>query len=124
MKLNFLPLALTGLLALTGIAAHAESPDPSGQYAVSAAASTQTRAQTQVELAQYKQAGVNPWSISYNPLKDFHSSRSRDEVQQEAAVSRDEARAMDSEDSGAAWLAQHRVHDTGTQVASRAIRPQ
>lgn len=123
MKRNSLTLALAGLLAVAGLAAHAETPDPSGQYAVSTA-STRTRAQTQVELTQYKQAGVNPWSTSYNPLKYFRSSKSRDHVQHEFVASRDEVRAMTGEDSGSVWLSQHHVQDAGTQIAGKTPRPQ
>jgi ABC-type tungstate transport system permease subunit len=30
--------------------------------------STKSRAEVLADLAQYKQAGVNPWSTSYNPM--------------------------------------------------------
>ena len=39
--------------------------------------STKTRAEVQAELAEYQKAGVNPWSICYNPLKSFHSTKTR-----------------------------------------------
>lgn len=118
MNRNSLSLALAGLLALAGFAAHAESPDPSGQYATSTA-SSRTRAEVLAELAQYKKAGVNPWSTSYNPLKSFRSAKSREQVQQEFVASRDEAKAMTGEDSGSAWLAAHRVQGAGTSLAVR-----
>ena len=65
-----------------------------------------TRAQVQAELAQYKQAGVNPWSTSYNPLKTFKSSTTREQVTAEYLASRDEVAALTSEDSGSFYLAQ------------------
>jgi hypothetical protein len=67
--------------------------------------STRTRAEVQAELAQYKQAGVNPWSTSYNQLTGFHSTRTRAEVQAEYRAERDQVAAMNGEDSGSAYLA-------------------
>ena len=52
--------------------------------------STTTRAQVQAELQQYRQAGVNPWSTQYNPLKSFHGARTRAEVQGEYLAARNE----------------------------------
>jgi hypothetical protein len=39
--------------------------------------SSRTRAEVQAELAQYQQSGVNPWSIAYNPLRNFRSTKTR-----------------------------------------------
>jgi uncharacterized protein DUF4148 len=86
--------------------------------------SSRTRAEVQAELAQYKQAGVNPWSTSYNPLKYFRSAKSRAEVEQEYIASRDEVRALTGEDSGSEYLAQHRVRDAGSQLAGQPTRAQ
>ena len=71
--------------------------------------STQTRAQVQAELAAYKQAGVNPWSTSYNPLRGFHSASTRDAVVAQYLASRNEVRAFGGEDSGSAYLMQARA---------------
>ena len=86
--------------------------------------STNTRAEVLAELAQYKQAGVNPWSTSYNPLKYFRSAKTRTEVEQEYIASRDEVRGMTAEDSGSSYLAQHRVNDAGSLLAGQPTRPQ
>ncbi|GAB3759827.1 hypothetical protein GCM10028796_07410 [Ramlibacter monticola] len=86
--------------------------------------SSRTQAEVQAELAQYKQAGVNPWSASYNPLKTFRSAKTHAQVEQEYLAARDEVRAMTAEDSGSSYLAQHRVRDTGSQLAGQAARPQ
>jgi hypothetical protein len=86
--------------------------------------STRTQAEVQAELAQYKQAGINPWSTSYNPLKYFRSAKSREVVQQEYLASRDEVRGMTAEDSGSAYLAQHRVLGGGSQLAGHLANPQ
>lgn len=118
MNRNSLTLALAGMLALAGVAAHAETPDPSGQYATSTT-STRTTAQVQAELAQYKQAGVNPWATSYNPLKYFRSEKSQQQVQQEYLASRDVVKAMTGEDSGSAYMAAHRTQAAGSSLASR-----
>ena len=87
-------------------------------------ASTRTPAQVQAELAQYKREGVNPWSIAYNPLRQFHSEKTHAPVEQEYLASRDEARALSGEDSGSAWLAQHRVGDAPSQLAGHPSRHQ
>ena len=86
--------------------------------------STRTQAEVQAELAQYKQAGVNPWSTSYNPLKYFRSAKARAQVEQDYLASRDEVRAITAEDSGSSYLAQHRVRGTGSQLAGQPTRAQ
>ena len=52
----------------------------------------------------------------------FVSSKSRAEVQAELAqyiASRDQVNALNGEDSGSTYLAQHRVRNTGTTLAAR-----
>ena len=84
---------------------------------------TRTRAEVQAELVQYKQAGVNPWSISYNPLKYFRSAKARAAVQQEYLAARDEVRGMTAEDSGSAYLAAQRpAIDASRQLAGQPVR--
>jgi hypothetical protein len=83
--------------------------------------STKSRADVQAELAQYKAAGVNPWSMSYNPLRSFKSTLSRDEVTAAYVASRDEVAAFNGEDSGAAYLAQNGQRaNPSTNVAGQA----
>jgi hypothetical protein len=67
--------------------------------------STLTRGEVQAQLLQYKAAGVNPWSTSYNPVARFQGSRTRADVTAEYLRSRDEVSALNGEDSGASWLA-------------------
>jgi hypothetical protein len=105
--MNRIALALAAVLSLPVLAVHAESPDPSGQFAASAPAG-KTRAQVNAELAQYRAAGVNPWSMSYNPLASFHSAKTRAQVQAEFEADRAGVAAMTGEDSGSAYLAAHR----------------
>jgi fructose-bisphosphate aldolase class 1 len=89
--------------AAFGGQALAESPNAvPGQQFVSG----KSRAEVQAELAQYKQAGVNPWATSYNPLRGFKSTASRDDVTAQYIASRDEVAAFNREDSGSAFLAQ------------------
>lgn len=64
-----------------------------------------TRAEVQAQLQQYKAAGVNPWSMSYNQLAGFRSAQSRDDVTAAYIASRDEVAALNREDSGSAYLA-------------------
>jgi len=63
-----------------------------------------TRAEVQAQLQQYKAAGVNPWSTSYNPVARFQGTRTRAEVTAEFLQARDEVSALNAEDSGSAWL--------------------
>lgn len=82
-------------------------------------AATQARAVVQAELAQYKQSGVNPWSISYNPLRGFESTKSRDQVTAEFMSSRDRVAAFTSEDSGSAYLARSDAHRNVQVIAGK-----
>ena len=110
----------TLVLATAATTAFAETPTiDSNPFA-----STRTRAEVQAELAQYQQAGVNPWSTSYNPLKYFRSAKTRAEVEQEYIASREEVRGMTAEDSGSSYMAQHRVREAGSQLAGQPTRPQ
>lgn len=81
---------------------------------------SKTRAQVRDELAQYKRAGVNPWSTSYDQLASFKSTASRDQVTADYIASRDQVAAFTGEDSGSAYLAQ--AHDAvpATTLAGRA----
>ena len=82
-------------------------------------AATKSRVEVQAELAQYKQAGVNPWSTQYNPLKQFKSATTRAQVVAEYVASRDKVAALNGEDSGSSYLAQGngRTVDASTTLA-------
>lgn len=79
--------------------------------------STRTRAEVQAELAQFKQAGVNPWSTSYNPLRDFRSEKTREQVTAEYQASRDSVAANTSEDSGSAFAAANKSTEATPRFA-------
>lgn len=68
-------------------------------------AAARTRAEVQAELGAYRQAGVNPWSTWYNPLRSFQSQTSREAVVADYLASRDQVQAFTGEDSGSAYLA-------------------
>jgi hypothetical protein len=70
--------------------------------------SKKSRSDVKEELRRYKQAGVNPWSTSYTPLRSFKSTRTRADVQAEFLASREEVAAFNGEDSGSAFLASRR----------------
>jgi hypothetical protein len=107
--------ALASVGAQAGQAGEADlSAGPSGQVVQSQAA--RTRADVQAELAQYQKAGVNPWSIRYNQLAGFQSTKTRAEVRAEYLAERNEVAAMNGEDSGSAYLAQ------AAATGSRAYR--
>ena len=115
-------LALAAVLSIAAVAAHAETPDPSGQVAA-ATAGQATRAQVQSQLADYKKAGVNPWSTSYNPLASFRGESTREQVRNEFLGSRDAVNAMTGEDSGSAYLAARRTAtEAGSQFAGQPFR--
>jgi hypothetical protein len=86
--------------------------------------SQRTRAEVQAELMQYRQAGVNPWSTSYNPLKGFQSTVAREQVQAEFLSNRNAVAAMTSEDSGSAYLTQVAAANSrsnGTNLAGKPV---
>ncbi|MBK6008659.1 DUF4148 domain-containing protein [Ramlibacter ginsenosidimutans] len=82
--------------------------------------STRSRADVQKELAEYQRSGVNPWSIAYNPLRTFQSTRPRADVQQEYTSAREAVHALGGEDGGATWRAQHRSTPVDHGVATAA----
>ena len=84
----------------------AESPDPSGQFAPQVT-SPKSRGEVVAELQEYKRSGVNPWSMSYNPLRTFRSTTTREAVAAEFLGSRDQVAAFNGEDSGSAYLARN-----------------
>jgi hypothetical protein len=79
--------------------------------------STRTRAEVQAELFQYKKAGVNPWSNRYNPLAQFNSTKSREQVQAEYRADREAVAALNGEDSGSAYLS----HVAGTRTVGTTL---
>jgi opacity protein-like surface antigen len=115
---------LIAALSVAAFAAHADDADPSGQFAASVANSQASRAQVQARLADYRKAGVNPWSTSYNPLKSFQGQRSRAEVQAEYLASRDTVAAMTREDSGSAYLAARRTTVDVRHLAGEPVNAQ
>lgn len=96
--------------------AFAESPNafPEPQFVGS-----KTRAQVQAELGQYKAAGVNYWSSSYNPLVAFKSTASRDQVRADYIASRDEVAALTAEGGTGYPVATQRPATANTRLASQ-----
>jgi hypothetical protein len=121
--MNRKSLALAAVLSVAGFAVHAETPDLSGQFAQGSTVKT-TRTQVQADLNQYRQAGVNPWSTSYNPLKGFRSERTRADVQGEYIASRNAVAAMTAEDSGSAFLAVRKPATAAAQFAGQPVNAQ
>ena len=103
--MNRIALASIALASAFAGSAFAESPI----YGNDPFTGVKTRADVQAELATYKQAGANPWSTQYNPLKYFKSTTTREAVVSAYLMSRDEVRAQSGEDSGSAYLAQART---------------
>lgn len=122
--MNRSSLALAAVLSVAAFAAQADDADPAGQYANSAQPTTVTRAAVQAQLAEYKNAGVNPWSTSYNPLKSFRGEKTRAEVTAEFLASRNAVAAMTGEDSGSAYLAAHQPAGAPRQLAGQPVNAQ
>jgi hypothetical protein len=114
---------LIAALSFAAFAAHADDADPSGQFAATVAGQA-SRTEVQSQLAGYRQAAVNPWSTSYNPLKSFQSGRTRAEVSAEYIRSRDAVAAMTREDSGSAYLAVRRPATDARQLAGDPVNAQ
>ena len=108
-----LAIASIALASAFAGSAFAESPI----YGNDAFTGAKARADVQAELATYKQAGVNPWSTQYNPLKYFKSTTTRDAVVSAYLMSRDEVHALSGEDSGSASIA----HARPVSVPSRTL---
>ena len=109
------------ILAITAAAfasqGTAETPNAVPEQAFS---SGKSRLDVGAELAQYRQQGVNPWSMSYNPLRGFTSTARRTDVTAAYVASRDEVRALSGEDSGSTYLAQARTPNVvGTTLAGQ-----
>ncbi len=120
--MNRSALALA-VLSVAAFAAHADDADRSGQFAASATTGQASRAQVQAQLADYKKAGVNPWSTSYNPLASFKGEKTRAQVTNEYLASRNAVAAMTGEDSGSAFLASNKqAIDASRQLAGQPVR--
>jgi hypothetical protein len=101
-------LAISSIVLAAAFAGNAFAESPI--YGNDPFTGVKTRADVAAELAAYKQAGVNPWSTQYNPMKYFKSATTRQDVTSAYLASRDEVRALSGEDSGSAYLAQARSH--------------
>ena len=81
--------------------------------------STKSRAEVQADLQQYRAAGVDPSSDSYDPLKTFRSTLTRQQVTAGFLASRDEVEAFTSEDSGSEYLSERGGLKAAPTVAGR-----
>lgn len=97
-----LKIASAALIVAAAGSAFAESPTIVKDDFVS----SRTRDEVLAELHAYKQAGVNPWSMSYDPLRAFKSTTSREQVVSEYLAGREVVAAVNGEDSGSAYFAQ------------------
>jgi Domain of unknown function (DUF4148) len=79
---------------------------------------TLTRAEVLAELERSRQSGINPWADNHDPLANFRSERTRDEVIGEYVKGRATVAAFNGEDSGSAFLAREPAMPQATQLAS------
>jgi hypothetical protein len=115
-------IASAALIVAAAGSAFAESPTIVKDDFVS----SRSRAEVLAELHAYKQTGVNPWSMSYDPLRAFKSTTSRQQVVAGYLAGRDEVAAINGEDSGSAYFAQAPVQRTlgDRVVAGQPANPQ
>jgi hypothetical protein len=107
---------ITGIaIAAAAFAASAESYEEYNKPFVSSA----PRAVVQAEAAQRSAPAANPWSISYNPLAQFRSEKTRAEVTAEYIAQRDLVDAFMGEDSGSGYLAGRPAAAGETRLAAR-----
>jgi hypothetical protein len=99
-----LTLSAVVLAATFAGSAFAESPTIASEQFTGA----RSRVEVQAELQAFKQSGVNPWSTQYSLVKNFNSTKTRDQVVAEYLASRQEVSAFNGEDSGSVYLAQAR----------------
>ena len=95
------------LLLVAGGALHAYADDIT--IAPTPFVSSAARAEVMGDLQQFRQSGVDPWALDYNPTHHFVSGRTREEVKAEYISSRDQVSALNGEDSGSVYLAQRPV---------------
>ena len=114
-------IALSSLVLAAAFAGSAFAESPNAGVRNDQFTSSRTRADVNAELAAYKQSGVNPWSTQYNPLRSFKSTATRADVTAAYLATRDEVAALNSEDSGSAYLAHARV--TGVPATTLAGQP-
>jgi hypothetical protein len=113
---------LLAALCAAALTAHAADWENDGWRPVDVA-STRTTAQVRAELDGFKK-GPNPWAADYNPLAQFKSTRTRTEVQAEYLAEREAVAAMNREDGGSAYLAEHQVAHRASQLAGQPTNPQ
>ena len=84
--------------------------------------STRSRAEVIGEMQQFRHGGVNPWADEYNPLADFRSDRTREQVTLEYQATRASVAALTGEDSGSMYLARITAPATlETQMAEASL---
>ncbi|HET8747392.1 MAG TPA: DUF4148 domain-containing protein [Ramlibacter sp.] len=113
-------IAIAAIALAAASTAFAESPLASD----ASFTSVKNRAEVQAELQQYKAAGVNPWSTSYNQLRGFQSTKTRAQVTADYLQSRDQAAALTGEDSGSAYLSARALGDAAPVLAGQPVNAQ
>lgn len=113
---------LLAALCAAALTAHAADWENDGWRPVDATGA-RTTAQVRAELDAFKK-GPNPWAAGYNPLAQFRSTNTRAQVQAEYLAEREAVAAMNREDGGSAYLAEHQVAPRPAQLAGQPTNPQ
>jgi hypothetical protein len=73
-------------------------------------------AKVQYQIAAQSKAGVDPWSIDYNPIAHARLTRKRSEVRNEYIAAREQVAALASEDSGSAYLTRQAARQSAART--------
>jgi hypothetical protein len=111
---------LAAIAFVAASSAFAESPNAGNP----AFTGTKSRAEVQSELQQYQAAGVNPWAQSYDQLRGFQGSKTREQVKAEYVQSREQTAALTGEDSGSAFLSARTPAVAAPVVAGQPVNAQ
>ena len=106
MNRNFRLLTATFVASALAYSGSAHSDDIT--FDRSPFVSSVSRAQVRAELEAFKESGINPWSLHYDLLAHFKSSKTRAQVTAEYLSERDAIASMNGEDSGSRYLSEHR----------------
>ena len=73
-------------------------------------------AKVQFQISAQSKAGVDPWSIDYNPIAHARLTRKRSEVRNEYIAAREQVAALASEDSGSAYLTRQAARQSAART--------
>jgi hypothetical protein len=112
-------IALSLAALATAAAGHAYADDITIEAAPFS--SSLSRAEVLADLQQFRSAGINPWADEYNPLLHFQGSKTSAQVIGEYIAGRAAVAALNSEDSGSAYMARREPAPQPTQLVALPV---